>query len=530
MVQGKFQFSTTASKPKIADTKPSQARPPAKTPRILTVTQVTRLIKKTLNEHLPGKILLQGEMSNCKHHVSGHLYLTLKDDNAQLVSVMWKTAAAKLKFKPADGMAVIATGRIDVYEPHGKYQFYIEKLEPAGLGALELAFRQLAEKLRTEGLFDEAAKKALRFVPRTIAIVTGEGSAALEDIRKTLQRRFPIVRKLFFPVPVQGEGAAARIAKTLQAINRRATEWDSIDLILLARGGGSIEDLWAFNEEAVARAIHQSEIPIITGIGHEIDVTIADMAADHRAATPTAAAEMATPVLAELRQTVDQWKNRVSKSMRHTLSLSGQSLTHLAKRPLLARPLDLVGLHQQTLDQQHSGLSQGILERFRSRERQLEHSMQTLRQIEPHRAMGQARLRLTEYLSELCHRMRTSANCRTNLVKQMALRLHAHHPVASIDAGTRQLIHIQDRLQLTNRLSYDRCRQSAELFAKRLENLNPRNILRRGYSITRLKESGVILKSADQGRPGQPLLTELAGDLVLESEITKVAVPKKGKK
>ena len=238
MVQGEFQFSATVSKSKTSDVKPKKKVDPVKTPRILTVTQVTRLIKKAINEQLPDKLLLQGEISNFKHHVSGHLYLTLKDDNTQLQSVMWKTAAAKLKFKPADGLAVIATGRVDVFEPHGKYQFYIDKLEPAGLGALELAFRQLAEKLRAEGLFDEAGKKPLPPTPRTEArdqSVDRPGSrdplAAAGALRLLARKEARL--GLFALVPDQDPTRIALVQSPLRALlhrhslgqNRLAHHW-----------------------------------------------------------------------------------------------------------------------------------------------------------------------------------------------------------------------------------------------------------------------------------------------------------------
>ena len=208
MSQGEFSFtdsyrSSVSRKRKAAPSRTAaKATESKKIPAVYSVTQLTRLVKLTLNEHLPGKITVTGEISNFKRHSSGHLYLTLKDENAQIPAVMWRTNAERLKFKPADGLAVVATGRIDVYEPQGKYQFYIDKLEPAGIGALELAFRQLAEKLRKEGLFDETHKKPTPAFPETIAIVTSASGAAIEDITKTLNRRFPIVRKLLYPVAV----------------------------------------------------------------------------------------------------------------------------------------------------------------------------------------------------------------------------------------------------------------------------------------------------------------------------------------
>ncbi|MDO8631193.1 MAG: exodeoxyribonuclease VII large subunit, partial [Phycisphaerales bacterium] len=266
----------------------------------LTVSQLTSLIKRAIQDSLPATVHVVGEISNFKRHASGHLYLTLKDAGSELACVMWRADAAKLKFSPEDGLEVIATGGVEVFERAGRYQLYIRRLEPRGVGALELAFRQLCAKLEKEGLFDPRRKKPLPRFPRRIVLVTSPTGAAVADMIRTIERRFPCVHVLVYPVRVQGDGAAAEIASAVRSVNSNAERLGGVDLMIVGRGGGSLEDLWAFNEEIVARAIFASSVPIISAVGHEVDVTIADLAADVRAATPTAAAEIAVPVLDEL--------------------------------------------------------------------------------------------------------------------------------------------------------------------------------------------------------------------------------------
>jgi len=259
---------------------------PALAARSMTVTQLNALVKRVLGNGLPATIHLTGQISNYSRPGSGHLYFTLKDENSEVRAVMWKTAATTVKFKIEDGMEVVATGGVDVYEPRGQYQFYVRKLEPKGVGNLELAFRQLYDRLSREGLFDNDRKKTIPKYPRRIGIVTSPTGAAIHDILQTLRRRFPCIEVMLYPVRVQGEGAANEIAAAIRKLNEQATALGGIDVMIVGRGGGSLEDLWAFNEEVVARAIFDSSIPVISGVGHEVDVTIADLVADlpHRPA------------------------------------------------------------------------------------------------------------------------------------------------------------------------------------------------------------------------------------------------------
>ena len=256
-------------------------------PKIFTVSEITKLIRDKLEETFP-LVLVTGEVSNLRPAASGHIYFSLKDEKCQLKAVMWRSDAVRIKFELKEGLQLICRGRINVYEARGEYQIVVDQAEPKGKGALQLAFEQLKEKLRAEGLFDEARKKKLPFLPKKIGIVTSARGAALVDILRTLERRFAKLGILIYPALVQGEGAAEQIAEGIDYLGRLG----DIDAIIVGRGGGSIEDLWAFNEEKVARAIFRCPVPVISAVGHEVDFTIADFVADIRASTPTAAAEM----------------------------------------------------------------------------------------------------------------------------------------------------------------------------------------------------------------------------------------------
>src|SRR6266542_1598480 len=267
--------------------------------KIYTGSELTAEIKRTLEDRY-REIWVQGEISNFKHHSSGHMYFTVKDDQAQAKAACFRNTNRYLKFRPEDGLEVLIRGRISLYEARGDYQILVDYMMPVGLGSLQLAFDQLKEKLRREGLFEAARKRALPLLPQKIGIVTSPTGAAIRDILRILKRRNASLHVLVFPANVQGAGAANEIAAGVRYFNTRV----DIDVILVGRGGGSIEDLWAFNEEVVARAIFQSQIPVISAVGHEIDFTISDFVADLRAPTPSAAAEMVSGAREDLRATV----------------------------------------------------------------------------------------------------------------------------------------------------------------------------------------------------------------------------------
>ncbi len=302
---------------------------------VYTVSQVNHAIKCMLEEHEPFQNLyVQGEISNFKAHSSGHKYLTLKDKDAVLSAVMFRSDAKRLRFRPENGMKVIARGRISCYPKYGQYQMYISDMMPDGIGALTVAFEQLKQRLYEEGLFDMERKKPLPPLPQTIAIVTSPTGAAVRDMLRILKRRYPLASVQIYSVLVQGEGAAAEIAQAIAAVNRRG----EADLIITGRGGGSLEDLWAFNEEIVARAIAASDIPVISAVGHEPDVTISDFAADARASTPSNAAELCVPDMSELRQYLQHANHTMYTDLCAALKTRRTQLEALDKRRRLRTP------------------------------------------------------------------------------------------------------------------------------------------------------------------------------------------------
>jgi exodeoxyribonuclease VII large subunit len=315
-----------------------------RTPRIYSVSELTAELKALLENTFTG-VWVEGEISNFKHHTSGHMYFTLKDDRGQLRAVMFRGSNRGLQFRPEDGLAVIVFGNVTIYEPRGEYQIYAEYMEPKGLGALQLAFEQLKTRLEAEGLFDPARKRPIPLLPRKIGLVTSPSGAAIRDILQIIHRRFANVQVLIFPVRVQGEGAAAEIVEGIESLNKRG----DLDVLIVARGGGSIEDLWAFNEEVVARAIYASQTPVISAVGHETDFTIADFVADVRAPTPSAAAELVISRKAELSQRVDDLFSRLVNHMRYRAERSGERLRSLERHLRLLSPLERVKRQRERL-------------------------------------------------------------------------------------------------------------------------------------------------------------------------------------
>jgi exodeoxyribonuclease VII large subunit len=315
-------------------------------PEILTVTAVTRHIKRLLEGNFPS-LAVQGEISNFKLHTSGHAYFTLKDEGAQLSCVMWRSRVGGLAFTPEDGMKVIATGRITVYEPRGNYQCDVVSLRPLGVGELQVAFERLKAKLSGEGLFDAARKKPLPEYPSRIGIVTSPTGAALQDILNILGRRFPGVTVILNPVRVQGAGAAAEIAQAVDDFGR----FGAVDVLIVGRGGGSLEDLWAFNEEVVARAIARSPIPIVSAVGHEVDFTIADFVADLRAPTPSAAAELVVRDRRELLEVVRNNWYTINDAVMTLVADARKRIRHLLESHALNRPVDRLHQNAQRLDE-----------------------------------------------------------------------------------------------------------------------------------------------------------------------------------
>ena len=326
--------------------KPLEGFPEEINENFFTVSEISRGIRTSL-EHKFSKIGVLGEISNVRKPSSGHIYLTLKDKNSQLQAVIFRNSASRIKFELKDGMEVISFGSITVYEPRGQYQLIINKIEPKGIGALQLAFQQLKEKLEKEGLFDSAHKKPLPFIPQKIGIVTSTTGAAIKDILNIIDRRLANVEILIYPVKVQGEGAAQEIAEAITGLNSDS----DIDVIIAGRGGGSMEDLWAFNEEVVARSIYSSRIPIISAVGHEIDITIADLVADKRALTPSEAGELVVPRKDLLIEKIEKFKARLLQSLTVKLRLSKEKLIRIANSYAMKKPFDRLNRWQQRLDE-----------------------------------------------------------------------------------------------------------------------------------------------------------------------------------
>ncbi len=315
-------------------------------PRIFSVSEITSSIKGFLEDNIPT-IWIQGEISNFKAHYSGHYYFTLKDKGAQISALMWKTRTFELDFDLQDGMLVNALGNIRVYEKGGRYQLDVIRMQPAGLGALQAAFEKLKEKLNAEGLFDEIHKKPFPKFPQIIGIVTSETGAALQDILNILSRRAPHIQIIIRPAKVQGDGAAGEIAKAVDEFN----EYGKCDLLIVGRGGGSLEDLWAFNEEETARAIFNSRIPVISAVGHEIDFTIADFTADLRAPTPSAAAELAVPDYVELRDRIISLQDFIINRVWLNIKQLRERIISLLRSYGLRKPEDLIKQHALTVDE-----------------------------------------------------------------------------------------------------------------------------------------------------------------------------------
>lgn len=418
----------------------------------LSVQALTKYVKRKFDAdpHLRN-VYVKGELSNVNNHPSGHIYFTLKDQHSRIRSAMFRSSASKLKFKPENGMNVLITGDVSVYEASGSYQLYAQSMEPDGIGSLYLAFEQLKEKLELEGLFKEEWKSPLPVYPNQIGVITAQTGAAIQDICSTIERRYPLAEITLFPATVQGAQAAPSIVQAIEQANRH----DSIDVLIVGRGGGSIEDLWAFNEEDVARAIFSSRIPVISAVGHETDTTIADFVSDKRAPTPTAAAELAVPARDELVERILGQKRTLYRAMSYKINNEKKQLTSLqSSYPLqfperLYRPFTekLVGLEGRLV---RSG--QDITKR------------------------DQAELvRLTGMLS-------------------------SHSPMQNVNEQKREVSALTNRLSRTIQHDFQMHAERFSSSVRMLKALNPLDIMERGYSIVYQKGNLVnSVKSLDIG-------------------------------
>lgn len=347
-------------------------------PQVLTVSALTALIKRSLEQQFPN-VWVVGQVSNLSRAASGHIYLTLKDKGAEIGAVIWRGTAERIPFRLEDGLEVVVHGRIAVYEPRGRYQIVVTAAQPKGVGALQLAFLQMKEKLEKEGLFDPAHKKPLPFLPQRIAIVTSPTGAAIHDILTVIEGRFPQVHILIYPVKVQGAGAAEEIAEAIRELNRR----QAADVMIVGRGGGSIEDLWPFNEEVVARAIYASDIPVISAVGHEVDVSISDLVADARALTPTRAGEMVVPSREALEEKLASAARRLGRAPRAAVERARAQLMAAERSYGMRAPAERLRQLQQRLDELAERMkiaSRGAVGRLQER---IARSASTLATLDP---------------------------------------------------------------------------------------------------------------------------------------------------
>lgn len=345
---------------------------------VLSVTELTGLVKEVLESSFPLVAML-GEISNFRQASSGHLYFTLKDETSQVSAVMWRSAASRLKFCVEDGLEVIAAGPLELYQNRGTFQVIVKELIPQGVGPLELAFRQLQAKLSAEGLFDPERKRPLPTFPRRIALITSPSSAAVRDMLQILTRRWPVADVVIIPVLVQGEGAAEQIAEALGFVHRLPR----VDVVITGRGGGSLEDLWAFNEEIVARAIAACPLPVVSAVGHEIDVTIADLVADKRALTPSEAAELVVPDQREIRGQLESVRDFLVASLRELVQDARREVDHLASRRVLTHPRERLHDQTQRVDELSDRLRRALQQRCQLEHETVRRLAETLEALSP---------------------------------------------------------------------------------------------------------------------------------------------------
>lgn len=427
--------------------------------RYLTVTALTKYIKRQFDrDAVLNDVWIRGELSNFKHHSRGHMYFTLKDEQSRIQAVMFAGHNRRLEFKPESGMKVLIHGEVTVYEPYGQYQLYAKEMQPDGLGNLFLAFEQLKKKLESEGLFASENKKPLPTIAHEIGVVTSPSGAAIRDIFTTVKRRFPLARITVFPVSVQGDHAAESIAKAID----QANELLACDLLIVGRGGGSLEDLWPFNEEIVARAIFASQIPIISAVGHETDVTIADFVADMRAATPTAAAELAVPDIKELSDRLEQREKRMTKAVFDRFAGEKKRLDHLRKSYAFKYPGQLIHQKEQDLDQLLDRLARSIKQKITVSKEQWENMNKTIRHKHPLKRFAEAEERRSQLTKRLQREM-----LQLKYEKEMEFKQHI----------------------------------------SKLQALSPLNVMKRGFGI--IKREDRVVKSVRHVDPGDVVEVEL---------------------
>jgi exodeoxyribonuclease VII large subunit len=395
-----------------------------------TVSELTARIRDLLAKNFTD-IWVVGEISNCREAQSGHIYFTLKDDRAQVRCVFFKQQQRGIKFRPEDGLQMTVRGSISVYETRGEYQIYVENLEPVGLGALQLAFEQLKKRLEAEGLFAAGRKKPLPLLPTRIGLITSPRGAAVRDVVRILLRRFPNVHLTVYPVRVQGEGAAGEIVKALKFFNQKKL----VDVLILARGGGSIEDLWAFNEEPVARAIAASMIPVISGVGHETDFTIADFVADVRASTPSAAAELVVQTRREFDKHIADLRETLASQIRYRLLELSRRVHELSARRGFRRPLDLLRQQRQRADEMTSRLALGLRAQLEKSRKRFTAAHLRIMTFDFRVKIASFRLRMERRSAELAVRVERLLRKKRERLDRLRLQLEERSPLRVLERG-----------------------------------------------------------------------------------------------
>lgn len=438
---------------------------------ILTVKELTNYIKNLLeSDNKLNNLFVRGEISNMRKQSSGHIYFSLKDEETQIKCVFFRRANENLDFELEDGMKIIIKGEIEVYQPRGEYSIIVEEIHPDGLGALHLAFTQLKKKLEKEGLFSIEHKKQIPKFPKTIALITSPSGAALQDILKVIKKRYPLVKVLLFPTIVQGKKSAPQIIESINLVNQIS----NIDIIILGRGGGSLEDLWSFNEESVARAIFTSEVPIISAVGHETDFTISDFVADKRAPTPSAAAEIVVPDMEEIYKQIGYLKRRSAKSVYYKLKLYKSYLEQIRSKFILKKPLEIVHKNYRQLDQTTMTLNNSISLIIQDKKEELRIIESGIFALSP-KAM------LKSYKAEL---------------KQIEKSPFFKKPKRFLFNNHKEIN--QKAYELQNNIKkiiYSK-KKEIEIIESKITALNPKAILKRGYSIV-MNKNKILINSSD---------------------------------
>jgi len=435
---------------------------------VLTVSQLTFRIRNVLERNLE-EVWVEGEISNFIHHGSGHMYFSLKDSDAQLRCAMFRNRNRSLRFRPANGNRVRARGTIGVWPPQGTYQLYVNDMQPSGIGALHQAFEALKARLQAEGLFDARHKRAIPRFPRRVGVVTSPTGAAIRDIVNVIRRRYPLTELVICPARVQGEGAAEEIVRAIRTFDSRSGP-DRPDVLIVGRGGGSIEDLWPFNEEITARAVFACTIPVIAAVGHEIDMTITDFVADLRAPTPSAGAEAAVPDSIEIRADLTHMEHRLVRIMRSVISTSRLRLDRLAESDLL-KPRRMIREKQMNMDRLHDLLVAGLKDRSHAARTALNRLEAAFLARAPHRRIE----RLKSTLDRMTARLKT------------AWSDQAHGRRRRIDSAAGELAGF----------NLDRYRSALDVIAAELKGHDPRAILRKGYAICSRKDGRIVSSVGD---------------------------------